>query len=303
MLRFSTRSLLAALGMLLVAAVSMPVFAATMGSIEGIHLASDMSSLTIKCQGYVGEHSASVIGNPYRLVIDFKQARMGERLPGRVRYETSPIKEVRVGRYHAGVRVVADFGGHPVPRYTVLKNGNDLTVKFGEAGMVAAGIEPPKRPAMNTKKPVSSIKAVAPTARVQTKGKSRLAVRGVELDHELVSLDIADTRNPSRKCRLVLELDIDQLKVRRASLSDDHGKLTTVNLSDASQSWKGVAQAKRGPTRGPVAQPAVGPRAKTPKWDLPAGGVQQRTTSVKAPAKPVSVGGIPVWGTAPADDD
>ncbi|MEW6530659.1 MAG: AMIN domain-containing protein [Thermodesulfobacteriota bacterium] len=303
MLRFSTRSLFVALSLLLTAAVSTPVLATTTGSIEAIHVAPDMSSLTIKCQGYVGEHTAAVIGNPYRLVMDFKNARMSEKLPGRARYDTSQIKEVRVGRYHAGVRVVADFGGHPVPRYTILKNGNDLMVKFGEARVLSAGIEPPKAPAVNAKKPSVIAKPTAAPTQVQTKGKSRLAVRAVELDHELVSLDISDTRNPSRKCRLVLELDMDQLKVRRASVSDDRGKLTTVNLSDASQSWKGVAQAKRGPTRGPVAPPAVGPRARTPKWDLPAGGVRQRTTGMKATPKPVSVGGIPVWGTGPVDDD
>ena len=235
MLRFSTRSLFVALGLLLTTAVSTPVSAATTGSIEAIHVAPDTTSLTIKSQGHVGEHTASVIGNPYRLVIDFKQARMGERLPGRVRYETSPIKEVRVGRYHAGVRVVADFGVHPVPRYTILKSGNDLMVKFGEARMLSAGIESPKAPAVNAKKPSVSAKPTPAPAQVQTKEKSRLAVRSVELDHELVSLDISDTRNPSSKCRLVLELDMDQLKVRRASVSDDQGKLTTVNLSDASQ--------------------------------------------------------------------
>jgi len=303
MLPISTRSFLAALSLLLATGVSTPVAAETTGSIEGIHVAPDMSKLTIKCQGHLGEHTARAIGNPYRLVIDFKHARMGNRLSGRARYDRQRIREVRVGQHHGGVRVVADFGGHPVPRYAFVKSGNDLVVKFGEPAIPSSEVESPKRIAVSGGKRSSSDKSITPPAHTQAKGKSRLAVRAVELDNELVSLDIADTRNPGRKCRLVLEVDMDQLKVRRASLSNDQGKLSTVNLSDASQSWTGVAQAKRGPTRGPAPTPPMaGPRA-APKWNLPAGGAQPRLVGVKAAIKPISVDGIPVWGTAPADDD
>ncbi|MCA1960518.1 MAG: AMIN domain-containing protein [Desulfomonile sp.] len=106
--------------------------AAPPGKITGVSLDSGGKQIFISCQGSVGRHQARVIGQPNRIVVDFDGMDVAG-VPPSVKAAGGAVQEVRVGKFQGRARVVADFGGQPVPAFKVVRDNDRVAILLGNS--------------------------------------------------------------------------------------------------------------------------------------------------------------------------
>jgi len=224
--------------------------AMTAGGVAGVEVSRDARHIRIRCDGPVATPRAFVIGNPNRLVIDFKETGLRD-VPRRIRVDKYPVQEIRLGYSNARARVVVDFGETPVPAHRLHNEGNDLLLVLGKPQTVPVG-SVRKRNRGNVWRKSTRSKSRPKARRSVEKQKSNLSIRSAVVKDDLIVLEVSDRKRPERRCRLVLELDMNRLQVSRATFSDDKGQLRSCNLSE-------------GKARGKISETTVGSTSRAGK--------------------------------------
>lgn len=236
----------------------------------GVQVSPD-GQIILKSDGTVSKHNAFIMQSPNRLVMDFEDTRIG-KMPAHFKIDRDPIREIRLGHKDARTRVVVDFGSHTVPPFKVHRQDKAVIVAF-EPGSVGVQGKPPfptqtmplrmqagpqalnGRP--DFRKPATASQPTALPARQST--LSDLVVKTSGTKDDLVFVELADRRDPTRTYRLVVDVDKSGSKVRNVTLSDAQGNLRRFDtgarsLSENSSTSKvtlnagprkGIAQAER----------------------------------------------------------
>jgi hypothetical protein len=258
--------------------------AADTPNIQGVQVSADARQIMIKGDGPLGKHSAFVISQPYRLVVDFEAAGLGQ-VPARTKINREPINEIRLGRVNSRSRVVADFGENAVPPFKLHHQGNLVVITFGDAppatSRVEAGAAPAPVVARASNKPVGSASSTkAPPKAAEKQSGMSMKTSGVK--DNLVFVELADRSNPQRVYRLAIDFDLAAQRIKHATLSDNSGavrrfELAAVNPPPDSQEAKGKPML--GPRRESMAQAAGGTKRTKYHWGLP--NVEQREPQVQ----------------------
>lgn len=221
------------------------------GSVTGVQMSDDRSKILISFDGTIGKHSTSVLARPARVVIDIDPAVLGS-VPPRARPKNGPIEEIRVGSLNTRVRVVLDFGSHPVPAFRVQRTEHAVAVVFGKSlpktALASTSREKPPAPFLvHTRSPkpqASPGRTAGSTVQVKTSG----------VRDNLVFVELGDRSDPRRSFHLVMDVDVQTLRVKHVSLSDAKGNLKRYELSDRDASRgmsENVAGLVKGPRKGP----------------------------------------------------
>ena len=175
-----------------------------------------------------------------------------------------------------------DFGENPVPAYRIERNGDMVIISLGKTADLPRGQMPPrvlsapknqvtKRPDRTTPPEASKSKAqpaVEPTgptppSPVNTpqvsesesgdKDDSQIVVKNAGIKGNLVYVEMMDKHDPRISYRLIVDLDLEGLKMHGASLSDAKGnirkfhvtRIDTEKLSNASSGGRFASGPKR----------------------------------------------------------
>ena len=227
---------------------ALPVHSADRGSIVGVRISPDLSRVVIESDGPLGNHKAFVIGQPYRLVLDFPEADLSPGL-SRIKVEKAPIREIRLGSTPSRTRVVIDFGRNAAPPYKIHRERGHLVLALGKSFPVPHRAVPEKRKASAPKAPT---KPQPKHARKPEKKKtaSEIRIKSATVVDGLVVLELAGEKTPKKSCKLVLEVDLDRMKVSRAVLNDGKGNLTCEDLQNK-PAEKSAKPESAAPARGP----------------------------------------------------
>jgi len=268
--------------------------AASSGNISGVLVSPDSRHITIKSDGPLGRHTDFVIGNPNRLVIDFGESGL-LKAPRRIRVSTDLVKEIRLGYFGSGARLVIDFGAHAVPPYRILDESTHVVVVLdGKGPSEVPGSPKGRTPRVLAKRsPTPAAPAAHETA--VTKKKPSIAIKSANVTDDLVVLELADGKDSKRSCRLVLEVDVERLQVRRATVSDLKGVLKRCDVSEekaAAVAWEGPSGTGRGPRKGSSAGEGTEGSAKPYKWGLPAVKAREPGNGSDQPTGPVRLEGV-----------
>jgi AMIN domain len=242
-----------------------PTWAAEQVNITSVQVAPDLKHISIKCDGPVGRHSTFVIQKPYRLVLDLESTGLG-KIPAKIHVGRNPVNEIRLGYANSRARIVVDFGENPVPPFKVDKQSNSLLVNLG----VKAGAWQPKpapKPAAKLQKDPVQPKAVAQAPATKKADSSTVSVKSAGVADDLVFVELVHKKDPKRTYRLVIDLDVEELQVRQASVSDGQGHLKRFDLSSSqsdNESSSPAVQPRVGPRR--AAGPTATPSGEVPKF-------------------------------------
>jgi hypothetical protein len=264
------------LACLLLIANYCPAWAAESANITAVQVAPDLKQISIKCDGPVGRHSAFVIQKPYRLVLDLDATGLG-KIPAKINVGRTPLNEIRLGYANSRARVVMDFGDNPVPSFKVDKQSNGILVSLG----VKAGAWQPRpaaKPAAQLQRNPVQPKAVAPAPAPQKADTSQISVKTAGVTDDLIFVELASKKDPKRTYRVVIDLDIEELQVRQATVSDAQGRLKSFDLA-SSKPGNEIAVPSIRPSVGPrrTAGPTAAPSQDHPKfkWGVHAGEKRQ----------------------------
>jgi hypothetical protein len=238
-----------ALACLLLLANYSPARAAESATITGVQVAPDLKQISIKCDGPVGRHSAFVIQKPYRLVLDIESTGLG-KIPPKIDVGRNPLNEIRLGYANSRARVVMDFGDHPVPSFKVDKQSGGIIVSLG----VQAGAWQPRpaaKPAAQSQPSPVQPKAVAPAPATLKTDTSKISVKTAGVKDDLVFVELASKKDPKLTYRVVIDVDVEELHVRQATISDAQGRLGSFDLASSKSGTEGSS---------PSIKPSVGPR-------------------------------------------
>jgi hypothetical protein len=229
------------------------------GTITGVQVSPDLRQVGIRFEGQAGKHSAFVIENPYRLVLDFDSTGLAAA-SNRIAVGRDPIDSIRLGQGNGRARVVVDFGDHPVPPFRIDRQASAVFVHLGSSAasrtpaIATRPVPPAPQPAGNRAPPVAArptpVGAEAAPVRVTTVAKRpavldrreaakppehergptgakgpAMAVKSAGMADNLVFVEIADQKDPKRTYRLVIDMDREELNVRGATLSDPKGNV------------------------------------------------------------------------------
>jgi AMIN domain len=247
-------------------------WAAESTNITSVQVAPDLKQISIKCDGPVGRHSAFVIQKPYRLVLDVDATGLG-KIPTKINVGRSPLNEIRLGYANSRARVVMDFGDNPVPSFKVDKQSNSILVSLG----VKAGAWQPRpaaKPAAQLQKSPVQPKAVAPAPAPQKADSSKVSVKTAGVTDDLIFVELASKKDPKLTYRVVIDVDVEALKVKQATVSDAQGRLKSFDLA-SSKSGNESSSPSIKPSVGPrrTAGPTAAPSVDHPKfkWGVHAG--------------------------------
>ncbi len=252
------------------------VWAAGSANITSVNVSPDLKVISIKCDGPIGKHSAFVIPKPHRLVVDIESTGLG-KIPARINVGRKPLNEIRVGYANSRARVVVDFGDHPVPPFKIEKQINAILVNFGNtvpAPLPGAGANLPPKPAPQVQRVPVQPKAVASSPSTPNAASSLVTVKTAGVKDGQVFVELANKKDVKRTYRLVVDLDMERLLVRQASVSDSQGHLKRFDLTASKSNNDTSIQSINsdvGPRRtaGPTATPSEGhPKFK---WGIQAG--------------------------------
>ncbi len=190
--------------------------ASAAGAIAGVRVSAHGKHVIILCDGPVGRHATSVLSNPNRLVIDFDDTglRGAER---KLRVDKEPIKEIRLGHFQSKARIVVDFGESPVPSHRIHSEQNSMILVLGKPATQTGGATKPRtvRNSSNGQPaPERPVRAPAVSGK-----ESTLAIRSATVEEGMVVLELADRNSPQRTARLVVDVDMNRLRVRHASVT------------------------------------------------------------------------------------
>jgi hypothetical protein len=274
------------------------------GNISEVHVSPDSRHITIRSDGPLGRHTDFVIGNPNRLVIDFGESGL-LKAPRRIRVSTDLVKEIRLGYFGSGARLVIDFGAHAVPHYRILdESAHVVVVLEGKGPSEVPGSPKGKAPKVLAKRPSTP---ATPTAdeRALTKKKPSIAIKSANVTDDLVVLELADAKDSKRSCRLVLEVDVERLQVRRATVSDLKGVLKRCDVSEeraAAATWEGPSGTGRGPRKESSAGEVREGSGQPYKWGLPAVKAREPGNGGEKPTGPVRLQGVTLQRRSPAGE-
>jgi hypothetical protein len=263
-------------------------WAAESANITSVQVAPDLKQVSIKCDGPVGKHSAFVIQKPYRLVLDLDSTGLG-KIPPKINVGRNPLNEIRLGYANSRARVVMDFGDHPVPSFKIDRQNNSLLVSLG-ATSGAWQPRPASKPAAQVQRNPVQPKAVAPARVAQKADSSKVLVKTAGVTDDLIFVELASKKDPKLTYRVVIDLDVEELQVRQASVSDALGNVKRFDLA-SSKSGNETDMPSISPSVGPrrTAGPTSAPSADHPKfkWGVHAGENRQ----VKPQAAKLNAGG------------
>jgi hypothetical protein len=236
-------------------------WAAESANITAVQVAPDLKQISIKCDGPVAKHSAFVIQKPYRLVLDMESTGLG-KIPPKINVGGNPLNEIRVGYANSRARVVMDFGDNPVPSFKVDKQSNGILVSLG----VKAGAWQPRpaaKPAAQLQKNPTPPKAVAPAPAIQKADTSKISVKTAGVTDDLIFVELASKKDPKLTYRVVIDVDVEALQVRQATVSDGQGRLKSFDLASSKSNSESAV---------PSIKPSVGPRRTAGPTAAPSGG-------------------------------
>lgn len=237
--------------------------------ITNVQVSPDQKQIVIKADKALGVHSAFAFQNPCRLVIDFENTGLG-RVPVKIKVDKPPINEIRLGNNGHRARLVVDFGEYPVPPFMVERKGNLAVVALGsvstdprviqrksptepgpslnhipgaqsehrfvpkkESGR--ASVSPPAQP---------SVSSVAPSKKSEKQG---FVVKQSLVSNNLLLVELQDRKIPTETYRIVVDLNLSDMTVRNASISNSNGIVKRFDLtqSDAKLAQEGPRQQER----------------------------------------------------------
>jgi hypothetical protein len=249
------------------------------GVITGVTVSPDGKRILVKTDGMVGQHSAFVLRNPCRLVVDFDRLGMG-KIPAKYRGLADGMEEVRLGYINGRTRLVVDFGDRPAPAFTVLRVNQGVQITLGGAPNAAKTTQRPQRAQEAPKSVVPE-----PRGRIAVTPKSSgpaLLVKSATLKNDAVLIELADSEDPKRTYRLSVDLDAVDMLVKSTTITDHTGNRQRFEplAGDTPKATGTDATAgPRGPRKEPEAEAApVAPPGKY-KWGSP-------TVETKRPAVP-----------------
>jgi hypothetical protein len=210
--------------------------AAEPGTITGVRLAPDQSSIVIQHVGQVGAHTSFVMQSPPRLVLDVSQAALA-RIPGKIPVGSARINEIRVGYTDSRVRIVVDFGKSSVPPFRIDRGEREIRLTLARGGALT-GDRPAKPEKPRETKPAAEKAAAPPDLRKA--GGALITVKSARADNNRVLLELAETGNPTKTYVLAVEMDAKNLNLRGATLRDDKGAIKRFQLSAAQDGIAGV---------------------------------------------------------------
>jgi len=252
------------------AVAAAPVWGEPSNRISAVTVSPDGKQVAIRCDGQTGQHNAFVLSRPNRLVIDFDGVALGP-VARSIPVNGALIKEIRVGYSGTRARVVIDLGDLPVPAYRTQKEANRVIVALGSPSVPVAALLNKKSVPVPAKPAASG--AVAKPAPIAGKKDSLVALKSAGVADDLIVLELTDVKNPQRTCRLVLEVDMERLQVRRATMSDRKGKIESAEIAPRQLDQNAKDETPtlgRGPRREPVSQADEEFRKPAVRWGLPA---------------------------------
>lgn len=254
----------------LLAVAAVPVWGEPSGRITAVTVSPDGKQVAIRHDGPSGTHNAFVLTRPSRLVVDFDGMSLGP-VTRTIPVNGPLIKEIRLGYSGTRARVVIDLADLPVPAYRTHKETNRLVVALGSPSVPVSSLLN-KKSAPVPAKPAAAGPAPNPAPVAGKKGPL-VALKSAGVTDDLIVLELTDVKNPKRSCRLVLEVDMDRLQVRRATMSDRKGNLERAEISPEACDAKTAGEApavNRGPRREPVSPTEEKFRKPAVRWGLPA---------------------------------
>ena len=117
---------------LLLVIISVPAQAGVSGQITEVKMEPAGKALLISVKGEAGKHVARVLGRPNRLVIDFRDTRIG-KMPHKISASQGDIHEIRIGTYRGRARIVVDYQDKPVPAFNISRSKDRVSVMFGKS--------------------------------------------------------------------------------------------------------------------------------------------------------------------------
>jgi hypothetical protein len=284
------RCIIPVLVSLLLCICGWPDAAAGQGSITAVQVMPNARGIIIRSDSSLGRHSTSVFQNPSRLAIDFETTKLG-KVPARIRVNEGGIQEVRLGYSNSRARVVMDFGNGPVPKFKIeqghsmmvvaldksapANNPDKITSAADEASPPPEAFRAPAATPHPARSPVPGHAVVAQGSVSPKQVNSSAAVvktSGARDNH--VFVELADRKNPKRKCRVVIEIDPHSFNVQKVTLSDVEGNLRLFQAAEGEVSGGAPVVSHRagtGPRRMPhVASSAPSPVKKRLQWGAPA---------------------------------
>ncbi len=268
-----------------------PALALEHGSIVGVKVSPDLRRIVIQSDGPLGQYKAFVIGQPYRLVMDFKDAGLSRGL-SRIKFDKKPIREIRLGSTAIRTRVVVDFGQNPAPPYKVRREGGHLVVLLGESlpippraatsGSLKAKAQtpPPKSAPKQARKPEKKQNA------------SLLRIKSAAVVDGLIVVELSKAKDPKRSCKLIMEVDLDRMKLSRAVLNDGEGNIACAEKTSKHASTSADSESVgsvRGPRKAPAETTSLPPRGTHYKWGLPKVETRGPTKSLDRKVGPLRV--------------
>lgn len=251
--------------------------------ITNVQVSPDQKQIVIKGDRALGIHSAFAFQNPYRLVIDFDNTGLG-KVPVKMKVDKPPINEIRLGANGRRARLVVDFGEYPVPPFMVERKGNLAVVALGNVPTDPriiqrnSAVEPRQKPSpisatkqqrhVVQKKEATHEPPPAPTASPSVSsvgpsiktGEPGFLVKQSMVTNSMLLVELQNSKKPSETYRIVLDLNLDDMTVHNASISNSSGIVKRFGLVDSGSK---VVQGNTGQEESTNGFPNAGPRKKS----------------------------------------
>ena len=202
-------------------------------NIVGVQASHDLNQIKIKFRGKAVSPIAYVVERPYRLIMDFKSTGLGH-VPAKMTVNRGLIREIRTGSHSSRARVVVDFGENPAPSYNVTRRNDVVILTLGKTHQSAEKSKsaPEESPVAPQAPPIKSSSAPAQSDnRRSENADSRFAVKGAGMSDDLIFVELADRKDPTRAYRLVMDFDYDSLQLRTATFSDASGNVKRFDMA------------------------------------------------------------------------
>ena len=233
-MRFAARAVVTLICLLVISPQYAPARGESQGAnIIGVQPSHDLKQIKIKFSGKAVRPHAYVVERPYRLIMDFKSTRLGH-VPAKITLNRGLIREIRTGTHSSLARVVVDFGKNPAPPYKVSGRNDVVILTLGKTHQSA---EKSKSAAENRvvapkEAPTKSSSAPAPPDdRKSESANSPFSVKAAGLSDNLIFVELADRKDPTRTYRLVMDFDYDNLQLRTATFSDALGNVKRFDMA------------------------------------------------------------------------
>ena len=132
---------------------------------------------------------------------------------------------------------------------------------------------PPQSPRLQPPTDPVQPKAVVSAPAYPEAPGSKVSVKTAGVKDNLVFVELASKKDPKRTYRVVIDLDLEELQVRQASVSDDQGHLKRFDMASS---------VRDNNLAGPTMKSSVGPRATVGPTATPSGGPSKFKWGVQA---------------------